>query len=155
MAALFETVRRFFEAGGWEPAPLEGRPSALRLACQGRSGAWTCVVDVIEDAQQVVFLSVAPVRAPLERRHAVAEFITRANYGIILGNFEMDFEDGEVRYKTALDVEGDELTDALLRNIVLANIQAMDLYLPGLLAVIYGDRAPAQVVAELEARDGP
>lgn len=151
MPSLFDTVRRFFEDGGWEPAPVEGRPSALRMPYQGECGAWTCVADVIEESAQVVFLSVSPVHAPPDKRDAVAEFLTRVNYGIILGNFEMDYGDGEVRYKTALDVEGDEISDALLRNIVLANLQAMEVYLPGLLAVIYGGRPPAEVVAELEA----
>ncbi|GAB4324265.1 MAG: hypothetical protein Kow0010_06050 [Dehalococcoidia bacterium] len=154
MAALFDAVKRFFEEGGWDPGPVEGRPSALKMPYRGRSGAWTCVADVIDEADQVVFFSISPVHAPESRRGAVAEFLTRANYGIILGNFEMDYADGEVRYKTALDVEGDELSDALLRNIVLANLQAMDFYLPGLLAVIYGERLPAEVVAELESRSG-
>jgi len=46
------------------------------------------------------------------KRGAVAEFINRANYGIIIGNFEMDFADGEIRYKTSIDVQGDKLTSA-------------------------------------------
>lgn len=28
-----------------------------------------------------------------------AEFLTRANYGLVFGNFEMDMHDGEIRYK--------------------------------------------------------
>jgi len=35
----------------------------------------------------------------------VNEFLTRANYGLNIGNFEMDFQDGEIRFKTAIDVE--------------------------------------------------
>jgi hypothetical protein len=29
---------------------------------------------------------------------------------MIIGNFEMDFEDGEIRYKTSIDVEDDSLS---------------------------------------------
>ncbi len=32
----------------------------------------------------------------------VAEFITRANYTLNLGSFEMDYSDGELRYKTSI-----------------------------------------------------
>jgi hypothetical protein len=35
---------------------------------------------------------------------AVAEFLTRANYGIKNGCFEMDFLDSEIRYRTYVNV---------------------------------------------------
>lgn len=37
-----------------------------------------------------------------ENRRRVAEYLTYANYGIVLGNFEFDLRDGEVRYKMSL-----------------------------------------------------
>ncbi len=40
-----------------------------------------------------------PVKAPEEKRLAIAEFVARANDGLRIGNFELDFGDGEVRYK--------------------------------------------------------
>ncbi len=43
--------------------------------------------------------TVFPVKAPEEKRGAVAAFLTRANYGLILGSFELDFDDGEIRFK--------------------------------------------------------
>jgi hypothetical protein len=36
---------------------------------------------------------------PRHRMSAVMYFLTQCNYGLILGNFEMDVDDGEVRYK--------------------------------------------------------
>ena len=44
----------------------------------------------------------APITVPEEKRTAISEFITRANYGLTNGNFEMDFSDGELRYKTTI-----------------------------------------------------
>jgi hypothetical protein len=42
--------------------------------------------------------STPSVRQRARRERAPpAEFITRANYGLIIGNFELDFEDGEIR----------------------------------------------------------
>ena len=80
----------------------------------------------------------------------MAEFITRANYGLISGNFEMDFGDGEVRYKTCVDIEGDRFTPAVIKNAVLTNVSAMDQYLPGLISVMYGGASPAQAIEKLE-----
>ncbi len=35
-------------------------------------------------------------------RTTTAEFICRANYGLPIGNFEMDFADGELRFKVGI-----------------------------------------------------
>lgn len=55
------------------------------------------------------------MNVPEDRRLALAEFLTRANYGLFIGNFEMDWQDGEVRYKTSIDVAGDRLSTALVQ----------------------------------------
>ncbi|MBP0018071.1 MAG: hypothetical protein J7647_10995 [Cyanobacteria bacterium SBLK] len=68
----------------------------------------------------------------------------------MLGNFELDFEDGEIRYKTSIDVESDRLTPALIKQIVYPNVMMMDEYLPGILAVINGDKTPREAIAQIE-----
>ena len=85
-----------------------------------------------------------------EKRTAVAEFITRANYGMRVGNFEMDFNDGEVRFKISVDVDNHELTQALVSNHVYANVWTMDRYLPGLFAVVYSDISPLEALEKVE-----
>ena len=66
------------------------------------------------------------------------------------GNFELDFEDGEFRYKTSLDLEGLEPNPALFVPMVYANVATMDRYLPGVLSVMYGSIAPAEAVNQVE-----
>jgi hypothetical protein len=80
----------------------------------------------------------------------VAEYITRANYGLRIGNFEMDYSDGEVRYKSSLDFEGEPLTPKLIKNAMYPAVHTMDLYLPGLLGVMYGNKTPAEAIREIE-----
>jgi hypothetical protein len=43
-----------------------------------------------EDASQLVVHSVLPYPIPLERRTEAALFLTRANLGLTLGNWELD-----------------------------------------------------------------
>jgi hypothetical protein len=59
-----------------------------------------------------------------------------------IGSFELDFTDGEISYKTTIDVEGNRLTSALIKRVVYANVTMMDKYLPGIMSVIYGDVLP-------------
>jgi hypothetical protein len=147
---FFEEIVNFFEEDGWPFVQIEGEP-LLQMVFQGENGKWTCYAKARDDQEQFVFYSVCPLNTPDSKRLAVAEFLTRANSGMIIGNFEMDFEDGEIRYKTSIDVEDDSLSCALIKRLVYANVMMMDAYLPGIMSVIYGDVTPVDAIAQIES----
>jgi hypothetical protein len=153
MTPILETIVRFFEEEDWHILRLEEEP-ILQAIFRGESGEWPCYAIAHEEQQQFAFYSLCPVHAPEEMRMAVAECITRANHHLIIGNFELDFEDGEIRYKTSIDVEGDRLSLALIQQMVYANLAMMDHYLPGIMAVLYGGVSPAEAIAEIEGSQG-
>jgi len=146
---IFDAVVRFFREDDWLFEQLPGKP-ILRLGFRGKNGAWNCYAQAREAQHQFVFYSILDVNVPPNRRQAMAEFLTRANYGLVIGNFEMDFNDGEVRYKTSIDVEGDRLTSALIKQMVYINVLMMDRYLPGIMSVAFGNADPAQAIAAIE-----
>jgi hypothetical protein len=80
----------------------------------------------------------------------VAEYLTRANYGLYIGNFEMDYTDGEIRYKSSIDVENTELVPAVIHNVVYPSVYMMDCYLPGIMEVIYANAVPAEAIKKIE-----
>jgi len=143
------TLGRFLEEDEWHPQQMEDKP-VYRVGFSGQNGQTVCFAQIRQDLEQLLFYVLAPVKVPEELRHAAAEFVTRANYGLRIGNFELDFNDGEVRYKSSLDFEGTELTAELVRNAIYPAVQTMDHYLPGLMALIYGGKSPAEAVAEIE-----
>ena len=145
----FETVGQFLEEDGWYPQRV-GERYAYRVGFSGGNGQLACFAQVHIDIEQFVFHVYSPVKVPEEVRPQVAEFITRANYGMRIGNFEMDFGDGEVRYKSSLDFEDAVLSVELVRNAVYPAVRMMDDYLPGLLSVVYGGKAAADAIAEIE-----
>ncbi|MBZ0279494.1 MAG: YbjN domain-containing protein [Anaerolineae bacterium] len=149
MGQIFNQMLFFFEQDEWPFDQIENLP-AVRTGFSGDNGQWMCYAHAREETEQFVFYSVLPVNIPANKRDAAAEFITRANYGMVIGNFEMNYEDGEIRYKTSLDVEGDELRFALIKQAVYANVATVDRYLPGLMTVIYADARPADAVAKIE-----
>jgi hypothetical protein len=149
LGAIFDTVLEFFREDEWSVRMLEGQTSAS-VNFGGRNGQWTCLARVIEEKEIFLFYSYCPVKAPPEKRPILADFITRANYGLYLGNFELDYNDGEVRFKTSIDVEGDRLSTALVKRLVYDNVSVMDRYLPGVLSVIYGGASPTEAIAQVE-----
>ena len=134
---IFKAIINFFIKENWQFNYLKAEP-IIRVTFQGKNGEWDCYAKAREEKQQFVFYSICPIRTPLNKRLPTTEFITRVNYGIIMGNFELDFTSGEIRYKTSIDVEGDRLSFALIKQTVYANVTTMDEYLPGIIAIIEG-----------------
>jgi hypothetical protein len=153
MGRIFNAVVDYLTEDDWKYTVLDGE-STLMLSFRGQSGSWQCFGRADEEKECFSFYSVLPPHAVEEKRPAVAEFINRANYGLIIGNFEMDYRDGQMRYKTSIDVEGGELTPKMIENIIYSNLMTMDDYFPGFMEVMYGDRDPAQVIEEIESRCG-
>ncbi len=156
MAALIDLVERFLKQDEWYPE-RHVEEDMLRTSFIGENGRWQCLVRVSQNVL-VMFYSICPVTVPAEYRPAMAEFLTRANYGLRMGNFEMDFEDGEVRYKTSIGVESiplDLLEQStwdlnLFKGIVYPNVLMMDWYLPGIMRVIASNETPAAIIAEIK-----
>jgi hypothetical protein len=153
MGRIFEAIKKFFHDDDWPYTEMEGKP-ILRTGFSGKNGKWTCFAQARENQQQFIFYSICPNPATDDKRAAVMEFITRANYGLVIGNFEMELNDGEIRCKTSIDVEGGELTPVLIRQVVYSNVMTMNKYLPGLMSVLYANVSPEQAIQQIEGK-GP
>lgn len=150
MGRIRDAIDDFLGEAEWTASPLPKNPDWLRMNHHGDSGHWICYLQVREEQEQFFFFSMAALFVPAERRKAVAEFITRANYGMILGNFEMDISDGEVRYKTYFDAQGFELTRKTVETHIFANLATFDRYNAGLMSVAFGEIEPETAIAKIE-----
>ena len=140
-------VDAFFASEDWPVA--ESDPDVLESAFEGTSTVWSVRIHVFEEDVRAVFVSAFPAMVPDDARAAVGEFCNRANFGLAIGNFELDVDGGEVRFRTSIDAEGTTPTPELVRNAVVANVLTMDRYVPGLLAVLQGVD-PADAVEDCE-----
>ena len=147
--ALLSRLKGAFIENRWPFSEVRGAP-VLLSELSGALGTWKFYAQAVEEQGLILLYSICPLRAPGERRSELAQFLTRANYGLAVGNFELDFEDGEIRYKTVLQLQGDEVDSSTLKRLVRANGIAMETYLPGIDAVIGGTPA----LSALEDRSG-
>jgi hypothetical protein len=125
----------------------------LRLGFAGKNANFMCYAEAHEEIETLVFYSVYPLKVPENKRMATADYLTRANYGLFVGNFELDFRDGEVRFKTSVDVEDAEVAP-LIRRIVYTNVVMADKYFHGLMQVIYSEIEPKTAIEQAEMRTG-
>ena len=149
VASLFETIKQYFELDGHDFRQLPNH-EALEMGVAGDNGSYRLVCVVDPDRTIARFLTFVEGKVPDARRRDVMEYLTRANYGLLLGNFELDLNDGEVRFKCAIDVEGGEVTHTQYQNLLYVAVSMLDRYFPGLQRVIQGSADPAAAIAEVE-----
>ncbi|MBN1873044.1 MAG: YbjN domain-containing protein [Anaerolineae bacterium] len=146
----FTTLGQYLTDDGWYPQQLENK-TIYRMYYKGDNGELRCYAQIRVELEQFLFYAIAPVNAPEESRTNVAEYLTRANYGLRIGNFEMDYSDGEIRYKSSLDFEDEALTSNLIRNTIYPAVQTMDRYLAGLMRVMYNAQTPEEAIGDIES----
>lgn len=127
---LHDVVTDFLSARGIEFDRVDDETYLFRL--RGSDAEWFVSLSVVAEHEQVIVYAELPVDVDGAHRPGLAVWAARANRGLPIGNFEVDLDDGGVWAKTSLDVEGDELTDALLQNVVGSNHALVDRHLGGL-----------------------
>ena len=148
----FATLGEFLRDDGWHPQRMDNQ-AIYRVYFSGEHGDVRCYAQIRVDLEQFLFYVIAPIKTPAPVLPAVVEYVTRANYGLRIGCFELDYADGEVRFRSSLDFEGETLTPGLIRNAIYPAVHTMDFYLPGLLAVMYGNKTPEQAIVEVEGTE--
>ena len=150
MPSIFDAVVEYFQSENWKFAQIPDQP-ILRMGFSGQNGNWTCYAQTREEEEQFIFYSVLPNNAPEAKRPAIAEFITRANYNLVVGNFEIDYGDGEIRYKTSTNLSNVELNRALLHGLVVPNIFTTERFFPGVMAVLYANATPEEAIFQVRS----
>jgi len=123
----------------------------FRLGMQLENGRTDCFIDIRIPDKQVLISSVCPVSIPENKRKQISEFITRANTNLILGAFEMDFNDGQLKYKNNFiyDDTFPHSEDVFIRNLLIT-YRMLDKYIPGIMSVLYANLEPRAAIAQIE-----
>jgi hypothetical protein len=124
--SLNDVIEQFLEENEWGYERLDD--SLIRLAVQGEQGDWVTLVQTDEEDQRCIVYSVYPDLVPESRREAMAAILTQENYEIPVGNFEMDQTDGEVRFRTSIEVVQSQMTSEWFERMFMVNISLTDGY---------------------------
>lgn len=145
----FDTLGAFLEEDEWYPARADGW-YGYWVNYSGSNAEVRCFAQIRVETEILLIYAMSPVTIPEDKRTLIAEFIARANYGLNIGNFELNVDDGRLRFKASLDFEDADLTPSLIRNAIYPAVRTMNSYLPGVLKILYGNIPPAEAIAEIE-----
>lgn len=83
----------------------------------------------------------------------VSEFLHRANFGLKDGNFEMDYDDGEIKYKTFVNFLNSDVSKEVLQRTMFIGVQMFKQYAKGLLKVMLGDEKVKECIEMCEGEE--
>jgi len=91
---------------------------------------------------------ILPFLIPESHQSAAMLLITQINYDMLIGNLEMDINDGEIRYKNAIDVEAVGMDDTTIEHL-LQSVIAMTTVTYEIFSELVNNQNPAVELQEL------
>lgn len=146
---LIDRVGQYLTARGLTFSRHHTQP-LLMLRFVTDEGQWGTFVDVREQPQRLAIYSAYPVNAEPGSRAELAELLTRVNYGMYIGNFEFDLDDGSVRFKTSLELADVELTAAMFDRLLAVNLKEATRHARVIAEVAAGTLSAAEATRRLQ-----
>jgi hypothetical protein len=148
---MVNTISSAIENMGFDYQVLVDGPvmTVFKMALALQNTKTDCIIDIRIPDQIVAVFITCPVNIPESGRKRLAEFLTMANYGLILGNFEMDMDDGELRYKTSFLYTSEDEPETEFRQHLYNAIYMMDRFFPGIMAVIFAGLDPKIAISQI------
>lgn len=91
---------------------------------------------------------ILPFLIPESHQSAAMLLITQINYDMLIGNLEMDINDGEIRYKNAIDVEAVGMDESTIEHL-LQSVIAMTTVTYEIFSELVNNQNPAVELQEL------
>jgi hypothetical protein len=156
MGRITDGLIKFLEEDDWNFNKDEKEDhNAVYFSYTGKQGKLNTTIIVREQMEVICVYSKLELTVTEDKLAAAAEFVCRANYGLLIGNFELDFRDGEVRYKSSADLEGAVASNTVFRNLLHANLSTSDRYHKALKRLlVLDDLSPEQAIEEAEGGGG-
>ena len=145
-------IETFLQLDDWHFDPVnENGQICFGVSLKCKLQSVDCEIRVRDDG--FLMLSIVKIKADEDSRAAVAEYITRANYGMFYGGFEMDMRDGEVRFRTTCFAGNEDvmLSSEQIKHAIYLNLSMIKRYGNGLLTVMMGFQTPEEAIAQAEA----
>ncbi|QQS30006.1 MAG: YbjN domain-containing protein [Sphingobacteriales bacterium] len=148
---MFQKIKNYLDEKGirYQVLTPSSECRIFKMQLSGINGTMGFFIDVRDE--QVLIFAVCNANVLQQKRHAVAELITRINYDMMLGSFKMDYEDGEIRYSVSWQYDNDfPVSASVIDHNFMTCAIIMDKYLPALMSVNYSNTTPVLALREIE-----
>jgi len=150
---VIDQVREYLDKNDWKyDYEVDGDRKTIRAGVSLNCKLQSVKLGVTFKEMGYTVYAMSPMSADEQTRPVVVEYITRANYGVRNGNFEMDYRDGEIRYKVYVPTKGlDTIPDEIIEESFLIPPTMFNRYGNGLAALMLGFSDPETEIKKAES----
>ncbi|CAB9506505.1 Pfam:DUF1790 [Seminavis robusta] len=143
---LLETIKTVMTPLGYQyNSPEEGNDPRLDYIVKTCGVTRQVMLFVNEETNVFQYYMGLPVYVPEDKRNDVAVYLTYVNYDTYMGSFEMNMDDGEIRFKNYYKLaEGDGLSTEMVQEVFDSSEERMETFFPGLMAILYTGKDPQE-----------
>ncbi len=120
----------------------------IRIAYLGEE--LDCLIHVFESEQQIMVLALYPKDIAESDRPLISEFVTRANYGLVNGNFALNLDNGDLHFKLTGQFSEPEYFDEKLGLLMRESVQTLAKYAPGVMKLLDEKVGVAEIIGIIE-----
>lgn len=135
--AIKEAIEQYLKNDEWNYEFDEER-EFIRCGINLRNRLKECRIIVDIDETKYLSLALINLNCDEEHRAELSKFLTMVNYGLLIGNFEMDFNDGEVRYKIATNCKDCIPSQAVIEDSLMIPAVMFEQFGDAILDVMFG-----------------
>jgi len=144
--SLFQELFEILRQDDWK-FDFDIKNEIIKLEISGVNTNFHVFLLVDEKQESLLCNTYLKQKVPHSKRLEVCDFMNRVNYELANGNFEMDMDNGEIRYRTFLDLADAKPSKGQIQNIIWNGIQEFDSYYSGLINLVYWDYNVEEAVA--------
>jgi hypothetical protein len=116
----------------------------VRTGFAMKNTRFDCLIAVNAQDNCVQLTGLIPIGVPSEKRREVCDLLALINWRLALGKFQMDLDNGELRFQgTALYSQGN-LADEVMRQLIGRCAVSIDNFFPAFAAVIFANKSPKE-----------
>ena len=149
---LANGVKAFLDEDDWKYS-FDKEKGMFRFGLKIKSRLSQIQYMVRVHEKHITFYGIAPVSPDHEDEKMMgqmAEFICKANYGLKNGCFEMDYNDGEIRYKSYVDCDGIIPSQKVIENSIYCIANMYETYAPGIIDILFKDVPAKEAIEKCE-----
>jgi hypothetical protein len=120
------------------------------LTFLARTGPVSVRIRISVREKAIIICSFIPIFVPVQRRAAMCEALSLANWQLRFARFEMDAEDGEIRCRADMPLYDGVPTDEQLTRLMYCVWNITERYAPALVEVMTGQTDPKVAIARVE-----
>lgn len=121
---------------------VEWETGLVRTGFDMQNAKFNCIIEINHQDNLVQFTGLIPIQVPSEKRRDVCELLTLINWHLALGKFQMDLDDGELRFQGSAPYPQGKLADEVIRQVIGRCVIPVDFFFPAIAAVTFGGKSP-------------